>query len=340
MNKFFLLYDILRVLFFSKNIIVNYKNFFKTYILFSINNFFSKKSINFFSKKKNNKLHQQTKKIAFLGPEGTYSHLVTRHYMNCFKNISFSEKKFLKFKDIFKNVEDGESDFGIVPLENTNSGLIHDVYHLLRKTKLFIIAEVNMCINHCILVSQDSDLNNIKKIYSHPQPFKQCSNFIKNFSHWEIKYTESTAIAMKKIKLINSSKIAAIGSEYGGKIYKLKVLKRFLNNDVKNFTRFVVLSRNSVSVPYKISAKTTFMFIADSEKQTLLKIFLIFKKYNIIFHIIDSRFIHNNRLKKIYFIDIKSNMHSNLMKNILEKIKNLVYFIKILGCYPNTSIVI
>lgn len=188
------------------------------------------------------KIKKHIKYIAFLGPKGSFSNLAANKYsQNCIEKII--QISCLSFYESIKYVESNIADYAILPIENNNSGIINDVYNILKKTSLFIIDEVTIPINHCILIAKNTNLQKIETIYSHPEPFKQCSNFIKLFPHWKKKYTNSTAIAMKKIININSSTVAALGSKEGGRIYKLKVLKRDIANIPNNTTRFIILSK-------------------------------------------------------------------------------------------------
>jgi chorismate mutase/prephenate dehydratase len=87
----------------------------------------------------------------------------------------------------------------VVPIENTSSGAINDVYDLLQHTSLSLVGELTIPIDHCVLVSGSTDLNTIETVYSHPQPFQQCSQFLNRYPNWKIEYTESTSAAMEKV---------------------------------------------------------------------------------------------------------------------------------------------
>lgn len=145
-----------------------------------------------------NQISQHAVRIAFLGPKGSYSHLAARQYAaRHFDQLI--ECGCQKFQDIFTQVETGQADYAILPIENTSSGSINDVYDLLQHTSLSIVGELTNPIDHCVLVAKDSDLDQIETVYSHPQPFQQCSQFINRYPYWKIVYTESTAAAMKKL---------------------------------------------------------------------------------------------------------------------------------------------
>ena len=144
-----------------------------------------------------NKINPHSARIAFLGPKGSYSHLAARQYAaRHFEQ--FIESGCAKFADIFNQVETGQADYAVVPIENTSSGAINDVYDLLQHTSLSIVGEMTITIDHCVLVSGTTDLNTIETVYSHPQPFQQCSKFLNRYPHWKIEYTESTSAAMRR----------------------------------------------------------------------------------------------------------------------------------------------
>ena len=144
-----------------------------------------------------NKTNPHSARIAFLGPKGSYSHLAARQYAaRHFEE--FIESGCAKFADIFNRVETGRADYAVVPIENTSSGAINDVYDLLQHTSLSLVGELTIPIDHCVLVSGSTDLSQIETVYSHPQPFQQCSQFLNRYPHWKIEYTESTSAAMEK----------------------------------------------------------------------------------------------------------------------------------------------
>ncbi|NIH15768.1 MAG: hypothetical protein G5700_03295 [Serratia symbiotica] len=99
----------------------------------------------------------------------------------------------------------------MLPIENTSSGSINDVYDSLQHTSLSTIGELTNPTDHYVLVVKDSDLDQIETVYRHPQPFQQCSQFINRYPYWKIVYTESTAAAMKKVAKLELAEISSIG---------------------------------------------------------------------------------------------------------------------------------
>ncbi len=194
-----------------------------------------------------NKTNPHSARIAFLGPKGSYSH---RRLASTQPAISKSLLRAAarNLQTFSTSVETGRADYAVVPIENTSSGAINDVYDLLQHTSLSLVGELTIPIDHCVLVSGSTDLSQIETVYSHPQPFQQCSQFLNRYPHWKIEYTESTSAAMEKVAQANSSAVAALGSEAGGALYGLQVLERNLANQTQNITRFVVLARKAINV--------------------------------------------------------------------------------------------
>ncbi|MEG9293802.1 bifunctional chorismate mutase/prephenate dehydratase [Klebsiella pneumoniae] len=285
-----------------------------------------------------NKINPHSARVAFLGPKGSYSHLAARQYAaRHFEQ--FIESGCAKFADIFNQVETGQADYAVVPIENTSSGGINDVYDLLQHTSLSIVGELTIPINHCVLVSTSTDADKIQTVYSHPQPFQQCSQYLSRYPHWKIEYTESTSAAMEKVAQANSPAVAALGSEAGGALYGLQVLEHCQANQTQNITRFLVLARKAVNVSDQVPAKTTLVNgdrsaggrpggspagVAQPQSdhdQTGIPP------------------IHGNPWEEMFYLDIQANLDSLPMRKALKELADITRSMKVLGCYPSENVV-
>ncbi|OKB64216.1 chorismate mutase [Serratia marcescens] len=285
-----------------------------------------------------NPVSQHSARIAFLGPKGSYSHLAARQYAaRHFDQLI--ECGCQKFQDIFTQVETGQADYAILPIENTSSGSINEVYDLLQHTSLSIVGELTNPINHCVLVAGDSELNQIETVYSHPQPFQQCSQFLNRFPHWKIEYTESTAAAMEKVAKLNSPKVAALGSEAGGALYGLQVLEHNLANQQQNITRFIVLARKAIDVSEQVPAKTTLIMATGQQSGALVEALLVLRDNGIIMTKLESRPINGNPWEEMFYIDVQANLRADAMQKALRDLAPITRSLKILGCYPSDSVV-
>lgn len=283
-------------------------------------------------------LNAHTPRIAFLGPKGSYSHLAARKYA-ARHFVSMIEIGCLKFHDIIHHVELEQADYAVMPIENTSSGSINDVYDLLQQMTLSIVGELTIPIEHCLLISSTTNLQQIETIYSHPQPFKQCSQFINCFPQWKSEYTESTAAAMEKVAAMHSPTVAALGSEAGGELYGLQVLKRNLANQHQNHTRFIVLARQPIEVPSQVPAKTTLIMATGQQAGALVEVLLVLRKHNLIMSKLENRPINGNPWEEMFYIDVQSNIKSESMQLALEELYELTRSLKVLGCYPGENVV-
>lgn len=285
-----------------------------------------------------NNTNPHSARIAFLGPKGSYSHLASRHYAARHFD-SFIENGCLKFHDIFNQVETGQADYAVLPVENTTSGSITDVYDLLQQTSLSIVGEITLPIDHCVLVSGNTTLQEIETVYSHPQPFQQCSQFINRYPHWKIEYTESTAAAMEKVAAMNSPKVAALGSEAGGELYSLQVLERNLANQRQNITRFIVLARKPIEVSLQVPAKTTLIMATGQQAGALVEALLVLRKHNLTMSKLESRPINGNPWQEMFYIDFQGNLRNDDVQEALRELAPITRSLKVLGCYPGENVV-
>ena len=285
-----------------------------------------------------NKINPHSARVAFLGPKGSYSHLAARQYAaRHFEQ--FTESGCAKFADIFNQVETGQADYAVVPIENTSSGGINDVYDLLQHTSLSIVGEMTITIDHCVLVSGTTDLETIETVYSHPQPFQQCSKFLNRYPHWKIEYTESTSAAMEKVAQANSPRVAALGSEAGGVLYGLQVLEHIEANQSQNITRFVVLARKAINVSDQVPAKTTLLMATGQQAGALVEALLVLRNHNLIMTKLESRPIHGNPWEEMFYLDIQANLESPQMQKALKELGEITRSMKVLGCYPSENVV-
>ncbi|HCU0895788.1 TPA: bifunctional chorismate mutase/prephenate dehydratase [Serratia marcescens] len=285
-----------------------------------------------------NPVSQHAARIAFLGPKGSYSHLAARQYAaRHFDRLI--ECGCQKFQDIFAQVETGQADYAILPIENTSSGSINEVYDLLQHTSLSIVGELTNPIDHCVLVAGDSDLSQIETVFSHPQPFQQCSQFLNRFPHWKIEYTESTAAAMEKVAKLNSPKVAALGSEAGGALYGLQVLEHNLANQQQNITRFIVLARKAIDVSEQVPAKTTLIMATGQQSGALVEALLVLRDNGIIMTKLESRPINGNPWEEMFYIDVQANLRADAMQKALRDLAPITRSLKVLGCYPSDTVV-
>ena len=272
------------------------------------------------------------KKVVYQGVEGAYSHIVTK---KLFPDINTENVN--TFEDAIKEVLDGNALYCVVPIENSSAGIVTDVYDLLLKKDVDIVAEYDLHISHCLLGTKDANIEDIKTVYSHPQALMQCASYLREHTDWSQVSFLNTAVSAKKVKDDNSKEQAAIASELSANLYDLKILDRGINRNSNNTTRFVVLSKEKIFS--ESSNKLSLILELPHEKGMLYNILGIFVLNGLNLVKIESRPIPEKTFEYRFFIDIEGNLNSPNVSNVLEILKEKVPFLKVLGNYcSNKSI--
>lgn len=280
---------------------------------------------------------QPVARVSFLGAKGSYSHLASRHYFSN-KQTKMVEISCSTFRDILQVVESGNADYGVLPIENTSSGSINEVYDLLQHTSLSIVGEITQPIEHCLLTAVDTQLENIDTLYSHPQPHQQCSEYLHSMGNITQEYCSSTAEAMQHVAKLKRPNVAAIGNASSGELYGLTPLKENIANQQENFTRFIVVARKPVNVISLIPAKTTLIMSTAQQAGSLVECLLVLRNLNINMTKLESRPVIGNPWEEMFYIDVEENLKSGVMQEALEELTRLTRFIKVLGCYPSENV--
>ncbi|GEM78472.1 prephenate dehydratase [Vibrio superstes] len=276
-------------------------------------------------------------RVAFLGAKGSYSHLASRDYFSR-RNTDLIELNCDSFKEVTKTVESGHADYGVLPIENTSSGSINEVYDLLQHTTLYIVGELSQPIEHCLLSTIDVRLEEIKTLYSHPQPHQQCSDFLGRLKGVKLETCASTADAMLKVKELNRPDAAAIGNALSGKLYGLQNVQENIANQTENHTRFIVVARKSVSVSDQIPAKTTLIMSTSQEAGSLVETLLVLQRHSINITKLESRPIMGNPWEEMFYMDLEAHLDSQATQMAINELVKITRFLKVLGCYPSENI--
>jgi len=269
-------------------------------------------------------------KVACLGPLATFTHLAAiRHFGSSAKFIPVES-----IKDVFEAVLQHKADFGVVPIENSNEGVISYTLDMFIDYELKVSAEIMLEINHNLL-SISGDIKNVKKIYSHPQAVAQCRGWLqKNLPKLPIIDTTSTAAAAEMAA--SDEEAAAIASELAAKIYDLRFIERKIEDSKNNYTRFLVIS-NEFPLPSG-KDKTSIMLSIKDKPGALLDVLTPFKKANINLTKIESRPSKRKAWEYIFFIDMEGHIQDKRLNKALKEVEKYCLFLKVLGSYPKHEI--
>lgn len=274
---------------------------------------------------------------AYLGAKGSYSYLAATRYC-ARRQVDMLELGCQSFDAIIQAVESGQADYGFLPIENTSSGSINEVYDVLQHTRLAIVGETTIEVEHCLLAQSGSNINHIKTVYAHPQPISQCSRYLGLHGQFKLEYCASSAEAMEKVKQSQTPDVAAIGSAEGGSLYQLEAIDKGLANQKINQSRFIVVAQKSVDVPQQLPAKSTLIMATGQKPGALVDALTVLKNHHLNMSKLESRPIAGTPWEEMFYLDIEANLSSTAMKTALKELENITRFIKVLGCYPSESV--
>ena len=271
--------------------------------------------------------------VSIQGIEGSYSYLAANQFFSdSGKDLHFN--KYNTFDEVVESVEDTTSDYAILPIENTTSGSINDVYDSLQSSNLQIIGEEIFPVKHCLLTIEDVPLQSIKKIYTHYQAARQCSKFLKSIPNAEVELLPDTAKSVEFIKEKSDKGYAAIASREAAEIFDVVVLREDIANQQGNFTRFLICSREPIKVDERIPAKTSLILATAHKPGSLVEALSVFRDYQINMTKLESRPIIGNPWEEMFYLDFQGNIQDQKVKSLLDEVGKHTRYLKVLGCYP------
>ena len=249
------------------------------------------------------------------------------------------------FKDVFSAVLEGKADYGMIPIENSLAGSVYDNYdNLTRFHDISIVGAMHLRIQHALLAPKGTKIENIKRIYSHPQGFAQCDKIIEKYN-WEKIATVSTATGAKMVSDLGSTENAAIASSVTAGYYNLEIIKDDIQNDPRDYTRFVVIAPNHVSQKNALTVKSpnmaTFMFSTENKAGALYQVLGVFQKFGLSLSRLESRPINGQPWHYWFYADAELNQSSHQNKEyvlkVLDELKTVAEEIRLLGIYSEAG---
>jgi|LGVE01.1.fsa_nt_gb chorismate mutase/prephenate dehydratase len=269
--------------------------------------------------------------IGYQGTQGSYSEEMAMAYFgdNC------NRMNYETFEDVFNALEENEITYGVLPIENSSTGAIKEVYDLLIKYGFNIAGEYNLKVDHHLIGIRGTNLDEIKEVYSHPQGIEQCNNFLSYYPSWQKINFLNTASSVKYVSQKQDKSIAAIGSKRAAQIYNLSILKENINDNKVNTTRFIVLKRKmEINDSHN---KISLVFTTPHKAGALYDILGVFAKYKINMVKIESRPIKHQIGKYYFFVDIEGHLKAENVSKALAEINDNQSYFKILGNYRKTE---
>lgn len=266
-------------------------------------------------------------RVVYQGIEGAYSEAAMYQYFG--PDVSHYNVK--TWDEAMKAVCGGMADYAVLPLENSIGGQVGDVFDLLMHYDNYIVGETYLKVKHVLMGLPDSTESGIRKVYSHPQGFMQCSEYLNRHSGIERKSTENTAVSARMVLNGGDLSAAAIASEFAADKYGLKILNSSIMDNPDNTTRFVIVSSKKI---YSEEAKrVSICFECAHEAGSLYRLLSHFIYNNLNMCKIESRPVPGKAWEYRFFVDIDGNLSSPNVKNALRGVLEEAIYFKILGNY-------
>lgn len=269
-------------------------------------------------------------KVTFQGIHGAYSEVAARELLG--KTIITIPCE--TFRDVFERVERRGADRGVIPIENSLAGSIHENYDLLHAHSLHIIAETHIRVEHALLCRPGSALKDLRSVRSHPQALAQCSTFLHAHPRLRPDPFYDTAGAARSIAHEQRPDVGAIAAVHAARLYGLKVLKRNLENSTSNYTRFLVLSRAPWKHVRGAKTRTSIMFTPLTNRPGILfHILALFALREIDLLKIESRPDPRTPFAYLFYADIAGGPHEERVQRAFEHLREVVSDFRLLGTY-------
>jgi len=267
-------------------------------------------------------------KITFQGALGAYSHIACTEL---FPNAEYIASD--TFEQAMELVDNGEADYAVIPVENSNAGRVSDVHFLLPQTDLTILGEHFLRVEHQLLALPGSKLEDIEAAASHPQALAQCSEFLKAHQIKALSRID-TAKSCERIVEMQDKTRAAIASKLAAKIYGLNILASNIENDSNNTTRFLIMGKEK-QMPKDDGSKfiTSLVFKVKNIPAALYKTLGGFATNGVNITKLESYVIGGNFISAQFYIEIESHPESREFKLALEELKFYSESIHFLGTY-------
>lgn len=267
-------------------------------------------------------------RVVYQGEPGAYSEMAAIRFFG----EGVSAEGLSQFEDVFSSVKDGRADYGIVPIENTTSGAIRQVFDLLTEYECSIVGETTVRINHCLAVLPEAEKEDIKTVYSHEQGLFQCEHNIAKFG-WKSVAQEDTAGSARMVAQLGDKSRAAICSYRCADIYGLKILMDGVNDNPHNTTRFVVVSPQMELRDGCDKICTSFR--VPHESGSLYEILGIFARNGLNMVRLESRPVQDCKFKYMFFLEFTGNLLSEEMPGVIEEFAKASDDLRIFGNFKS-----
>jgi prephenate dehydratase len=265
-------------------------------------------------------------KVAFQGEPGAYSEQAVFDYFGAVETEPCES-----FDLVFDSIVSGVCNFGLIPIENSLAGSIHQNYDLLLRHELHIIGEYPLRVRHCLIALPGVKKEDIKTAISHPQALGQCAAYLRGLGiRAETAY--DTAGSVKLLKESGAQDTAAIASRRAAELYGMQILEEGIEDNPENYTRFLAISQTSVQP--ESESKTSIVFTLKNQPGALFKALSVFALRDIDLTKIESRPLQGKPWEYLFYIDFIGATHEETVRKALDHLGEYALMLRVLGSYP------
>ena len=266
-------------------------------------------------------------RVVYQGEPGAYSE------MSCidFFGPDCNCKGLVTFDDVFKAVAQGDADYAVVPIENSSTGAIRQVYELLGEYQFYVVGENTVKVEHCLIAPHGASLDTITHVYSHEQGFFQSEEYLAEHDAWRRHAVLNTAAAAQMVASCGARDKAAVCSRRAAQLYGLEVLQEGINTSKENYTRFFVVSKYMEI--REGSDKISLMFTLPHESGTLNSILGILAVHQMNMLRLESRPMPGKGWEYRFFVDVEGSLRDEELDSVLFEVLENTLTLRILGNY-------
>jgi len=276
---------------------------------------------------------QELVKVAFQGESGAFSeNALLRYFPDNVRSVPLQE-----FRDVFDSVLAGKSHYGIIPIENTLTGSIHQNYDLLLQyPDIRIVGEKTIRIIHNLIGLPETDLKDIQRVYSHPQGLSQCARFLDKYPNWEKIPFYDTAGSIAFVAREGKRANAGIASLDAARVHKMKVLKEGIETDSQNYTRFVIIAREELALADRQignANRASLVFSTANTPGSLFRVLQVLAERKINMVKLESRPITGKPWEEMFYVDVDIPEEKRVFQEALEELSEVTETLRTLGLY-------
>jgi len=271
--------------------------------------------------------------VAFQGELGAFSHAATRKLLG----VRSKPLPCSSFKEVFESLRSCKAQYAVLPIENTLHGSVHENYDHLLDYDFCVSGETSLRISHQLITLPNVHFRDVKQVFSHPVALNQCRTFFLKHKQIEPVPFYDTAGSVKMLRKEKPAAAGAIASESAARIYGAVIRRRNIEDDPQNFTRFFLLTKQSLNLKaLGAGAKTSLVFSTPNTPGALFKILACFALRDISLTKIESRPLRGKPWEYLFYVDLLGSLGQDSVQNAITNLRELAEFVKILGCYRPT----